>query len=76
MTRTTVDIDATVLRELKSRQSDSGKTLGALVSELLASAMAAPVREGPAPFGWTSRRMGALVDLDDKEAVRRATGDR
>jgi hypothetical protein len=24
------------------------------------------------PFTWTTRPMGALVDLEDKEAIRRA----
>jgi hypothetical protein len=45
--------------------------MGQLASELLAGAPA----EGPAappPFAWTAKRMGALVDLEDDEAVRRA----
>lgn len=74
MTRTTIDIDAAVLRELKKRQRREGKTLGQLVSELLASALdrdpdAADER---APFVWSSKPMQALVDLEDKEALRRA----
>jgi macrodomain Ter protein organizer (MatP/YcbG family) len=72
MTRTTIDIDAAVLRRLKARKQREGKTLGKLVSELLAAALretdAATVRE----FDWTARRMGARVDLADKEAVQRA----
>ena len=40
MTRTTIDIAAPVLRELKERQRREGKTLGALASELLARALA------------------------------------
>ena len=39
MPRTTVDIDASVLRELKRRQERERKTLGQLISELLAKAM-------------------------------------
>lgn len=72
MTRTTIDIDAAVLRELKKRQKREGKTLGQLVSELLASSLDRN-REpaATAPFAWTSKSMGALVDLEDKEAVRR-----
>ncbi|MGH2483233.1 MAG: antitoxin [Candidatus Limnocylindria bacterium] len=72
MPRTTIDIDPQVLRELKKRQRRQGKSLGRLVSELLTTALA---RDEPRPTGalaWTSRRMGARVDLEDKEAVRRA----
>jgi Arc/MetJ family transcription regulator len=72
MPRTTIDIDAAVLRQLKERTRREGKTLGRLVSELLARAL----RETGAPssrdFAWRSRPMGARVDLEDKEAVRRA----
>lgn len=74
MPRTTVNIDASVLRELKRRQRREGKSLGELVSELLATALeASPRREHPTrPFEWTSSAMRARVDLDDKEAVHRA----
>jgi hypothetical protein len=75
MTRTTIDIDAAVLRELKERQQREGKTLGELVSELLASALDRE-ETAPVPFTWTSRRMRARVDLEDKEAVRRALEER
>lgn len=72
MPRTTIDIDPTVLRELKKRQRDEGKTLGRLVSELLTTALSRDEPESPVPFRWTSRSMKARVDLEDKEAVRRA----
>jgi hypothetical protein len=72
MSRTTIDIDPTVLRELQQRQLTGGKTLGALVSELLASALRRDEPEPLAPFRWTSHSMGARVDLEDAEAVRRA----
>ena len=71
MPRTTIDIDAAVLRELKERRRREGKTLGGLVSELLARALSAEAREHQV-LAWTSQPMGARVDLDDKEAVRRA----
>jgi hypothetical protein len=67
----------TVLRELKKRQKREGKPLGQLVSELLMAALDRgrdPVREGE-PFVWFSKPMEALVDLEDKEAVRRALGE-
>ncbi len=74
MSRTTIDLDPTVLRQLKARQRREGKTLGRLVSELLSTAMAADRDESalPAPLAWSSRPMRALVDLDDPEALRRA----
>lgn len=75
MPRTTVDIDAAVLRELKKRQRREGKTLGRLVSELLSSAMGKSIREERSPFRWTARPLGIELDLEDKEAVRRAMGD-
>lgn len=76
MPRTTLDLDPIVLQELKRRRSAEGKTLGELASELLASAFARePERGGGAPFEWTSKPMGARIDLDDDEAVRRALGD-
>lgn len=77
MARTTLDIDAAVLRELKKRQKREGKTLGQLVSELLAGALdrdREPAHDGE-PFMWFSKPMEALVDLEDKEAVRRALGE-
>ncbi len=44
--------------------------MGAVVSELLAEALARrrPTRAAPS-FRWTSRAMKARVDLSDKEAV-------
>lgn len=72
MARTTVDIDAAVMRELKRRQKREGKTLGRLVSELLATALGQPESAPPHEFVWTAKSMGALVNLEDKEALRRA----
>ena len=74
MPRTTIDIDAAVLRDLNERKRREGKTIGRLVSELLAAALHARP-PGVQELEWTSRPMGARVDLDDKEAVRRALGD-
>ncbi len=70
MPRTTLDIDATVLQELKRRQQREGKSLGRLVSELLAVSLAADAAaDAPAPLAWTTRPMGARVDLDDRDAL-------
>ena len=71
--RTTLDIDDPILREVKAIHEREGRSIGAVVSELLAEALARrrPSRTRPA-FRWTSRPMKALVDLTDKEAVHAA----
>ena len=68
MPRTTLDIDASVLQELRRRQTREGKTLGQLVSELLLAALDAKARPVQ-PFRWHSQSMGATIDIDDKEAL-------
>ena len=75
MARTTIDLDPTVLAELKRRQRREGKTLGRLVSELLAERLDRDVPPPPEPFDWIARPMAARVDLDDPEALRRAIGE-
>ncbi|MBI4729332.1 MAG: antitoxin [Acidobacteria bacterium] len=68
--RTTVDLDTPILEELKTIARSERKSLGRLISELLAVALAG--RERPRPrkaLHWTARPMGARVDLDDKEAL-------
>ena len=72
MPRTTIDIDAAVLRELKRRQRKEGKSLGQLVSELLAGSLRREGEEPAPPFTWATRPMQALIDLEDKEALHRA----
>jgi hypothetical protein len=67
--RTTVDIDASVLRDLKRRQKQTGQTLGELVSELLARALAGDDAHRTQPLAWKSAAMGARIDLEDKDAV-------
>ena len=68
--RTTIDIDAPILNEVKAIQKREGRSMGAVISELLADALARrrPSRSRP-PFRWTSRPMKSLVDLTDKEAI-------
>jgi hypothetical protein len=71
--RTTIDLDPTVLRELKRRARQEGKSLGRVASEVLSAALERDVPATPPPLlSWASRPMGARVDLDDAEAVRRA----
>lgn len=71
--RTTLDLDPSVVRELKERGERERKSMGALASELLAQAFASGGSGGaPAPLRWVSRDLGMpLVDLEDKEALHR-----
>lgn len=75
--RTTVDIDDPILREVKSIHEKEGRSMGAVVSELLADALAR--RRGAAKarpaFRWTSRPMKALVNLEDQDALYAALDD-
>ena len=68
--RTTLDIDDPILREVKAIHEKEGRSIGSIVSELLADALARrrPSRPRP-PFRWSARPMNSLVDLTDKEAV-------
>jgi len=69
--RTTVDIDASILKELKALQKKEDKSLGRLVSDLLAKALHdyREDRKSPPKPRWISRAMGARAHLADKEAV-------
>ena len=70
MSRTTIDIEAPILKEIKSLQRREGLSMGKIVSRLLAEALARRgEQEGAPELKWISRRMNPLVDLADKEAV-------
>jgi hypothetical protein len=71
--RTTLDLDSSVLAQLKEQQRlQKNKTLGQLASELLAKALAqasaAPATE---PLAWTVQPMQARLDLEDRDTVQR-----
>jgi len=70
--RTTIDIDDPILKEIKRLQRREGKSLGRLVSDLLAQSLAASksaaADEAP-EFRWFAKPMRARVDLADKHAV-------
>src|ERR1017187_2865985 len=71
--RTALNIDARILEEVKAIHQREGRPMGAVVSELLADALAR--RRAPrarSAFRWISRPMHALVDLTDKDAVNAA----
>lgn len=78
MPRTTLRIDGSVLRELKRRAREEHKSLGDVVSEIVGPALAhGPSTRRAAPFRWRTARMGPpRIDLEDKEAVRRALASR
>ena len=69
--RTTVDIDDPVLKDLKKIQQKEGRSLGRLISDLLAQALG----ERKAAKGtirapqWISKTMGARIGLADHEAL-------
>ena len=70
--RTTLDIDGPILSELKVLQEREGKSLGRLVSDLLAHALKEGAEAAPtSPPVWNAKPMHARFDLADKEALHR-----
>ncbi len=74
MPRTTVNLDASVLGQLKRRQHKERKSLSELVNQLLARALAETESsdEAARPLRWTSRAMRARIDIEDKDALLQA----
>jgi len=72
--RTTLDIDDPILKQLKEMQVRDGRSLGRLVSDLLAQALSATEVKEAAPryFAWTASSGPLLVDLADKDALDEA----
>jgi hypothetical protein len=70
MARTTLDLDGSVLSELRRRGQREGKSMGQVASELLARGLAEGA-EPPVPaLQWRSADLGEpLVDLEDRDAV-------
>lgn len=70
--RTTLDIDDPILKEIKSLQENDKRSLGRLVSDLLARALrearTASTGQAPRPR-WITKPMRARIDLEDKETV-------
>ena len=69
--RTTIDIDDLILKELKRLQRRERKSLGRLVSDLLAQSLSRSRHRRPAAsqFKWITKPMCARVDLAHKHAV-------
>lgn len=74
MARTTIDLDPSVLRQLRRRSREQRKSMGQIASELLAQALAqGPAARRVAQPEWKSWNLGTpRVDLEDKEAMRAA----
>lgn len=70
MPRITVDIDAPLLKELKALQKKEKRSLGQIMSQLLAEALFQR-RTTPrvSKLHWVSRPMKARVDFFKKEAL-------
>lgn len=72
MSRTTLDLDPAILRELRRRGAREGKSMGQIASELLARVVADRATLPAPDFAWISADLGTpLIDLEDTEAVRR-----
>ncbi len=72
MPRTTLNLDAPILRDLKRLQKREGKPLGRLVSDLLAQVLGHARGGGPPrpEFRWHSQRLEPRVDLGDRDAIQ------
>ncbi len=72
MARTTIDIDDPILNEIRAIQKKEGRSMGKIVSQLLAEALNEQKTSVKQPkFKWVSRPMRSLVDLSDKDEVYR-----
>lgn len=70
MSRTTLNIDDPILKEIKELQKNEGRGIGKIVSQLLAEALVQRKSPKEKPkLEWISCPMHSLVDLSDKDAV-------
>jgi hypothetical protein len=70
MPRTTLNLDPSVMRELRRRSEREHKSIGELASQLLARGLREKGEAQPHPFSWVSGDLGRpAVDLEDKEAL-------
>lgn len=70
--RTTLDLEAPILKELKALSKSYKCSLGNMASQLLAKALAQQKAEKKSPlkFKWYSKPMGIpKIDLSDKDAL-------
>lgn len=70
--RTTIDLDGSVLRQLKREAARRETTLRQLVNEYLRQALAHPQRKPEYRFNWKVDRGGQImpgVRLDDRKSL-------
>ena len=69
--RTTVDIDAPLLLDVKRLQKQEGKTQGQVINELLSAGLrgrsAKPLKRRR--LNWPAKAMGQRIEIDDREAL-------
>lgn len=77
MPRITVDIDGSLLKELKALQKKEKRSLGQIISQLPAEALFQK-RKTPrvSKLHWVSRSMKSRVDFSDKETLYTLLGER
>jgi hypothetical protein len=72
MPRTTLDLDSSVLEQLRRQARAEHKSMGQVASERLAVALREEALPEPEPFEWPSHPMGKpRIDLTDKDALWR-----
>lgn len=72
MPRTTLDLDATVLADLRRRAAAESKSMGQVASERLARSLHTDASLEARPLNWATKDMGRFkIDLEDKDAVWR-----
>lgn len=71
MPRTTLDLDSSVLADLRRRASAQRKSMGQVASELLAVGLHDGEAKELPPLRWARKDLGLKVDLEDKDAVWR-----
>ncbi len=70
MARTTIDIDTPILEEIRAIQKREKRSMGKIVTQLLAEALTLrKFSDGPPKFQWISQPMNARVDVSDKDAL-------
>ena len=70
--KTTLNIDATVMSQLKQEAARQGRTMSELVETALRLLFRAPRKRGDLPPLPTFHSGGALVDVADRDALYQA----
>lgn len=71
MARTTIDLDQSVIRDLRERATREKKSMGQVASEILRRGLTDESTDRPV-FRWKTHKMGLpLIDLEDKDELYR-----